>query len=170
MKHQVFLGLGTNIEHRQQNLEQAVAALRQILTITAVSPIYETEPWGHTNQPPFLNACLAGYTQLSPNHLLIFVKNLETEIGRLPGIKWGPRLIDIDILLYEQLQLISDKLTIPHPLLAERAFVLAPLADIAANVIHPVLGQRLADLRTAVDLSPVRRWPTPASWQTVTAV
>lgn len=164
MKHPLLLALGSNLEQRQQNLEQALAQLSQVVQITAVSPLYETEPWGFSHQPAFLNACLAGTTQLSPTDLLAFVKNVESQIGRLPGLKWGPRLIDIDILAMGSLVWQSDELTIPHPLMAERAFVLAPLADIAADFVHPVLGQRIADLLTAVDLFPVRRWPQPLSW------
>ncbi len=161
VRHQVFLGLGTNIGQRRHNLERAVAGLAENLVVTAVSPIYETDPWGVTNQPAFLNACLSGQTELSPSRLLAFVKNLEKEMGRGHSEKWGPRLIDIDILLFADVVLQTDKLTVPHPLLHERAFVLAPLADIAANVAHPLLGQTIGELVTAVDQATVHRLSEP---------
>jgi 2-amino-4-hydroxy-6-hydroxymethyldihydropteridine diphosphokinase len=161
MSHQVFLGLGTNLGQRQHNLEQAIAGLDEVVNVTAVSPIYETEPWGLVEQPAFLNACLSGKTEHSPQNLLSFIKNLETEMGREATQKWGPRLIDIDILLYENTVLQMNGLTIPHPHLHERAFVLAPLADIAPEVEHPVLGQTIGELRTAVNLSTVHRLPNP---------
>lgn len=101
------------------------------LEIISVSPVYETAPWGNLNQPHFLNLCLAANSQLSPLDLLAAVKRLEVDLGRQPAEMWGPRLIDIDLLTYDELLFESDSLTLPHPRLAERAFVLAPLADIA---------------------------------------
>jgi 2-amino-4-hydroxy-6-hydroxymethyldihydropteridine diphosphokinase len=156
---QVFLGLGTNLGERPHNLEQAIAGLSEVVNVTAVSPVYETEPWGLPDQPTFLNACLSGETELPPQNLLTFIKNLETEMGRTNTTKWGPRLIDIDILLYNNTVLEMNGLTIPHPHLHERAFVLAPLADIAADVMHPVLRQTIGALVTAVNLSTVHRLP-----------
>jgi 2-amino-4-hydroxy-6-hydroxymethyldihydropteridine diphosphokinase len=161
MDHQLFLGLGSNLGQRQHNLEQAIAGLSKVMKVTAVSPIYEAEPWGLLEQPTFLNACLSGETEHSPQNLLIFIKNLEIEMGRRAAPKWGPRLIDIDILLYENIVLQMNGLTIPHPHLHERAFVLAPLADIAPEVKHPVLGQTIGELRTAVNLSTIHRLPNP---------
>ena len=157
--HLVFLGLGTNMGQREHHLEQAVAGLSPVMRVTAVSPIYETAPWGLEDQPAFLNLCLAGKTSLSPQKLLSTIQNLEEKLGRTPTVKWGPRLIDIDILLYEDFILQTDHLTIPHPLMTERAFVLVPLADIAPQVIHPVRNQTIRELATAVDATSVTRLP-----------
>lgn len=161
MRHQVYLGLGTNVGNRQHNLQQAVAGLQPVLAVTAVSPIYETEPWGVTDQAPFYNACLGGHTSLTPPDLLTFIKDLEKTMGRSPAKKWGPRLIDVDILLFGDEVLSLPGLTVPHPYLQERAFVLVPLAAIAADVVHPVLGQTMGALATAVDDSTVRRLAEP---------
>ena len=152
---QVWLSLGTNMGQREENLERALLALRAIGTVTAVSPIYETKPWGVLEQPNFLNLCAAATTNLAPRPLLTTLKIIERELGREPGLQWGPRLIDLDILFYDDLVYHDDHLTIPHPLLTERAFVLVPLADIAPQLIHPVTNQGLADLLRGVDASTV---------------
>ncbi len=157
----IYLGLGTNLGDRRRNLERAVLGLGPVLTVTAVSPIYASEPWGITDQPEFLNICLAGHTAVSPTELLPFIKNLEVELGRQETIKWGPRLIDIDILLYADWIVQSDDLTIPHAFMTERAFVLRPLADIAPDVIHPVNGLTVAEMAAAVDSDGLERLPEP---------
>ena len=157
--HTVYLGIGTNLGDRMNNLQQAISNLSQVMTVTAVSPIYETEPWGVKEQPAFLNMCVSGTTVLNPNTLLNFVKNLETEIGREKTSKWGPRVIDIDILLYNEEIVESNHLVIPHPFMAERAFVLGPLADIAPDAIHPGLNKTIAELNTAVDHSTLQQIP-----------
>jgi 2-amino-4-hydroxy-6-hydroxymethyldihydropteridine diphosphokinase len=156
---QVLLGLGTNLGQRHVNLQQAVTGLRERVIVTAVSPIYESEPWGITDQPRFLNLCLQGSTRLPPQPLLQFIKQLERRLGRQTTTKWGPRLIDIDILFYDDLILHTDKLIIPHPHIAERAFVLVPLADIAAGFVHPVTGKTIAEMATAVDHSTLYQLP-----------
>jgi 2-amino-4-hydroxy-6-hydroxymethyldihydropteridine diphosphokinase len=147
----VYLSLGTNLGQRRQNLERAVAGLGEVMAITAVSPIYQTPPWGLTDQPDFLNLCLEATTTLTPPDLLHFTRQLEKELGREKTVRWGPRLIDIDILFYDDLILRSEELTIPHPRMAERAFVLVPLADIAPDLVHPETGQTVAEMVTAVD-------------------
>ena len=154
----VYLGLGTNLGEREQNLATALARLQERLRLVAVSSLYETAPWGVTEQPPFLNAAVAAETDLSPADLLAFIKGLEREMGRQPGGRWGPRLIDIDILLYGDLVLQTPDLVIPHPNLAERAFVLVPLAEIAPEVIHPVYQQTIQALLARVGHEGVRKW------------
>ncbi len=148
--HTIFLGLGTNLGDRTANLQAAIAGLAERLVMTAVSPLYQTPPWGVTDQPNFLNLCLAAQTDLAPEELLTFVKNLEVALGRQPAERWGPRLIDIDILFYANQLIETENMIIPHPRLAERAFVLRPLADIAPEFVHPVLGETIAALAKKV--------------------
>lgn len=156
----IFLGLGTNLGEREKNLQRAVNGLAAGMTVTAVSPVYETPPWGVTDQPHFLNICVAGQTTQSPHDLLAFIKQVEQDLGREPTYRWGPRLIDIDILFYDD-QVIDDGfLTVPHPRLHERAFVLAPLAEIVPDFVHPVLAKPVAELRDDVDVTGVRPLPT----------
>lgn len=158
MSH-IYLSLGTNLGDRPVNLQQALLALTRQISITAVSNVYETEPWGVTDQPSFFNICVAGSTTLAPHELLKFCKQIEAEVGRTPTFKWGPRLIDIDILFYDNMIMKDDTLAIPHPFVDERAFVLAPLADIAPDYEHPQthasVVQMLVDVyTTAVYLLP----------------
>jgi 2-amino-4-hydroxy-6-hydroxymethyldihydropteridine diphosphokinase len=122
----------------------------------AVSPVYETAPWGKTDQPDFLNICLQAATLLDPQSLLDACKTAETKLGRTPSEHWGPRLIDIDIIFYNDLVLENDQLTIPHPRLPERAFVLAPLADLAPDYCHPKHGRTTSQLLSEVDASTVQ--------------
>ncbi|WP_420644594.1 2-amino-4-hydroxy-6-hydroxymethyldihydropteridine diphosphokinase [Candidatus Leptofilum sp.] len=152
----IYLGLGTNLGDRTANLQAAIGGLSEELAITAVSPIYQTPPWGVTDQPDFLNLCLAAQTNLSPNDLLTFIKNLEIELGREPAKRWGPRLIDIDLLFYANEIIETERLSIPHPHLPERAFVLRPLADIAPEFVHPVLGETIATLAAKVSDEGIR--------------
>lgn len=160
--HTIYLGLGTNLGDRAANLQAAVVGLAENLRVTAISPIYETAPWGITDQPDFLNMCLTAETELPPHELLALLKKLEKEIGRVPGERWGPRLIDIDLLFYAHQIIETEKLNIPHPELPERAFVLHPLADIAPNFVHPVLGETIAVLAAKVDSEGVRPFaPAP---------
>lgn len=155
----IFLGLGTNLGERIQNLQKAVDELAAGMTITAVSPVYETPPWGVADQPDFLNICLAGLTEKSPKALLTFIKSTENALGRTPTYRWGPRLIDIDLLFYDQMQIEEDDLVVPHPRLHERAFVLAPLADIAPDLRHPPTGRTIRQLLAQVDTREIRPLP-----------
>ena len=161
---QVWLSLGTNMGRREENLERALLALSAIGTVTAVSPVYETKPWGILGQGDFLNVCAAATTNLAPRPLLTTLKIIERELGREPGLHWGPRLIDLDILFYDDLVYHDDHLSIPHPLLTERAFVLIPLADIAPRLVHPVTNQTMSELVRQVDTSSVLPHTQPA-WQ-----
>ncbi len=152
----VYLGLGTNLGDRWANLLRAIEGLRAFVAVDAVSPVYETEPWGYANQPPFLNAVVTGLTALSPHDLLSALKQLERDVGRRPTFRYGPRVIDLDILFYGTLCLDGPDLTIPHPRLHERAFVLVPLAHIAPDLLHPILGTSMRALLGNVDTSTVR--------------
>ena len=154
----VILALGTNLGDRPANLRAAVAALAPAVTVLAESPVYETPPWGLTDQPAFLNMALRGETVLPPLELLQRLKRLEVELGRQPGVRWGPRLIDIDILFYDDLVLDEPGLVLPHPRLHERAFVLVPLADLAPDLIHPRLGRTIRELLAGVDTEGVKRY------------
>jgi len=154
----VYLGLGSNLGEREQNLATALARLQERLRLLTVSSLYETAPWGITEQPPFLNAAIAVETELSPAELLAFIKGVEREMGRQPSGRWGPRLIDIDILLYGDLVLQTPDVVVPHPHLAERAFVLVPLAEIAPDVVHPVYQQTIQALLARVGGEGVRLW------------
>ncbi len=144
-QHTVFLALGSNLGDRRANLAAAVARMSPVIAVERISQLYETEPAYVTDQPPFLNAVLRGATGLSPEELLAWIKRLEPELGRRAGVRFGPRLIDIDILLYDALVLTSPALTIPHPRMAERPFVLVPLAEIASALIPPGWSVSVAD-------------------------
>lgn len=131
--HQAFIGLGSNLDHPQQQLQNAVAklsALPDIQDIT-LSPIYASQPVGPQDQPDYLNAVLTCKTSLSPQELLKQLQDIESQQGRVRSIRWGARTLDLDILLYDDLCLTQPDLVIPHPEMARRAFVLYPLADIA---------------------------------------
>jgi GTP cyclohydrolase IV len=154
--HTIYLGLGANLGDRQGNISQALQLLRQYLTIERVSACYETTPVGYLTQPDFINIACQASTDLPPEELLRFVKQVEQRMGRLATFRYGPRLIDVDILLYDDLVLDTPELAIPHPRMAERAFVLAPLAEIAPGAVHPVLGLPVAALLAQVDQSGVR--------------
>ncbi len=147
----IYLALGTNLGKRTANLRRAIQALPPVITVLAESPVYETPPWGVTNQPDFLNMVLKGETRLAPLELLQVLKQIESELGRVPTIRYGPRLIDIDILFYDDCILDTPELTIPHPRLHERAFVLVPLNDLAPALVHPVLGKPVSALLAEVD-------------------
>src|SRR3989344_580770 len=143
---EIYLGLGSNIGEREANLRAALEKLSAVLTIEKVSSIYETEPKHVLAQPRFLNIALKGSTKLDARELLQFIKKIEQEMGRLGGERFGPRIIDIDIIFYGQEIVDEPDLVIPHPRLALRVFVLAPLNDIAPDLRHPLLGSTIKDI------------------------
>lgn len=156
MKHIIYLALGTNLGDRRANLRAAIAALPPTLTVLVESPIYETPPWGITDQSAFLNMALKGETLLAPLALLSLLKRRETQLGRTPSIRYGPRQIDMDILFYDSLILDTPELVIPHPRLQERAFALVPLADIAPDYYHPVLEKTVREMLASCNTSGVK--------------
>ena len=158
----VYLGLGSNLGDRAANIKKALQLLESQMELTAVSPLYETEPVGVKKQPLFLNAVCAGQTTLAPQALLEFVKGIEKKMGRTPTVRFGPRLIDIDILFYDDLVLETPTLQIPHPRLTRRAFVLVPLAQIAPHLVHPASGLTIREiLAQAKRLAEVRPFKPP---------
>jgi 2-amino-4-hydroxy-6-hydroxymethyldihydropteridine diphosphokinase len=160
MTHTIYIALGTNLGDRLANLRTAIDRLSPDVTVLAESHIYETPPWGYEDQPAFLNMVVKAETDLEPEVLLKFLKQLEVDLGREKSVRWGPRLIDLDILFYDDLVIESPPLVIPHPRLHQRGFVLLPLADVAPDFVHPLLGKRVWELLAGVDLSGMR--PLPA--------
>jgi 2-amino-4-hydroxy-6-hydroxymethyldihydropteridine diphosphokinase len=150
--HKTYIALGTNLGDRLENLQQARQALSPQATIIAESPVYETPPWGYLDQPAFLNQVVEAQTLLSPQALIAHLKSLEARLGRVPGILNGPRLIDLDLLFYDDLRLETPTLTIPHPRMVGRGFVLKPLADLAPDYRHPVFGATVAEMLQECDL------------------
>jgi 2-amino-4-hydroxy-6-hydroxymethyldihydropteridine diphosphokinase len=155
---EIGLGLGSNIGDKPANINRAVDLLRTraAVEITAVSSIYRTAPWGYLEQDSFANACALARTRLSPSALLAEVKAIEAEMGREKTIRWGPRLIDIDILFYGDLPLSEPDLILPHKELFNRAFVLVPLAEVAPRL--RIAGRSIADAAQTLTDDSISPW------------
>jgi len=147
MEHRAYIGIGSNLGRRVANVERAFAAIGELGTLLAKSSIYRSDPWGKVDQPWFANAVALLQTALSPRDLLEALQAAEQRLGRTPGERWGPRVIDLDLLLYDELDIDETSLRVPHPHLRERGFVLVPLAQIDA---------RFAALRDALPESEAR--------------
>lgn len=154
----VYLGLGSNIADRTQHLVRACAVLHHhpVIEVAAVSALYRTAPVGVTAQPWFLNAVIRLHTTLSPAALLSVTQATERRLGRVSTRRWGPRCIDLDILLYDEVEMQTPYLTIPHPRLHERAFVLVPLAELAPDLRLPS-GARVDELLATLPSDDVQR-------------
>lgn len=146
----VYLSLGSNMGDKAENLRTALEKLAPGVDVRKVSPVYETEPKHVLHQPHFLNIVCEGNTKLPARALLTFVKGIEKDLGRVGTERFGPRAIDIDILFYGKISLNEADLVIPHPRMALRAFVLAPLSDIAPDFVHPLLGSPISKLLKAL--------------------
>lgn len=156
----VFIALGSNLLEREKNIKSAIMLISENPSIKVIkeSSLYETEPWGNIEQGDFLNSVIEVSTTLAPHELLTFLKETEKKLGRTEAPKWGPRIIDLDIVLYGERVIREVGLAIPHPSMHERAFVLVPLCEIAPGVTHPVLKKTISELLTGLkDAGEVKR-------------
>ena len=172
MKAAAYLGLGSNLGNRADNLRQAIHKLHALpgVHIDRVSSVYETEPVGYVSQGAFLNMVIAVRTGLTAEQLLEAALSIEQDLGRVRTIRWGPRTLDIDILLYGENQVSTKRLHIPHPELTKRAFVLIPLQEVWRGEALPVLNRTIADYLSMLpeDQKGVRKWGT-IDWESESA-
>ncbi len=156
----IFLGIGGNLGDRHRQMRTAVAEIRKVLDDVRVSSLYESAAWGVSDQPAFLNAVVRARTSLEPLELLDAMQAIESDLGRVRKQHWGPRSIDIDILLYGSQIIDEPRLKVPHPYMAQRGFVLRPLADLAAGLTLPD-GSLVGELLTTVSQDDLRRIEGP---------
>ena len=157
MNHRALIGVGSNIGLAAQNCKKAIELVNksESVNVTAQSSLYESQPVGKTNQPWFVNSTIEVYTKLGPEELLQYLLNIEQEFGRIRKEKWGARIIDLDILDFEGLIIDSKTLTLPHPEMTQRRFVLEPLCEIAGETIHPLEKKMISDLLKELPKTPV---------------
>ena len=157
MTHRALIGVGSNIGLAAENCEKAITLVNksESVNVTAQSSLYESQPVGKTNQAWFVNSTIEVYTKLGPEELLQYLLDIEQEFGRTRKEKWGARIIDLDILDFEGLIMDSKILTLPHPEMTQRRFVLEPLSEIAGETIHPVEKKMISDLLKELPKTPV---------------
>lgn len=144
----VYIGIGSNLGEKRDNCFRALEFLRDRgIIIKKISSFYETEPWGVKEQPKFINLAIEAETGFSPDELLFTLKDIENRIGRTKTLRWGPRIIDLDILFYGDEIIDTEDLRIPHRMLHERDFVLVPLDEISPDKIHPIFGKTIRQLK-----------------------
>ncbi len=155
MPERVFISIGSNLGDSLLNCKMAARLLQERVRVKSSSSFYDTLPWGVTDQPKFVNLAIEIETELKPLELLTFLKSIESRMGRLESEedpRWGPRVIDLDIIFYGDQILDCVELTIPHPLMSDRAFVLVPLSEIIPGFVHPVLKKSVAELLALLDV------------------
>ena len=157
-EHTVYLALGSNLGDRLANLKQAIDALTPQMEVKAKSSVYETPPWGYEDQSKFLNQVVKAKTYLDPEPLLKHLKRLEVTLGRQASFPNGPRLIDMDILFYDDLILNTSVLVIPHPRLQERGFVLLPLMELSPDLIHPLSKKSVREMVAQCDVGGIKKF------------
>ena len=157
-EHTVYLALGSNLGNRLANLKEAIAALPPQMEVKAKSSVYETPPWGYEDQSKFLNQVIKAKTYLEPEPLLKHLKRLEIALGRQESFPNGPRLIDMDILFYDDLVMEKPSLVLPHPRLHERGFVLLPLLEIAPNLVHPVHKKSVREMAEMCNMTGIEKF------------
>ena len=155
MANRALIGIGSNIGLAAENCKKAIALIKKSITVTAQSSLYESEPVGKADQAWFVNAAIQVQTTLAPEELLQLLLNIEQEFGRTRKEKWGARIIDLDILDFEGLIMDSKILTLPHPEMTQRRFVLEPLSEIAGETIHPLEKKMISDLLKELPKTPV---------------